>query len=710
MFYLAVITVVPLVALQSLSAEKLKQEQITKVAVKKKGKTMCNRLAAEKSPYLLQHKDNPVCWYPWGQEAFKRAREENKPIFLSIGYSTCYWCHVMEKDSFEKEDIAELLNKNFISIKVDREERPDIDQIYMDVVVGLTGHGGWPMSVFLTPEREPFWGGTFFPHDQFKEILTALSRAWREEQHKVTSSASKIVQSLRAAAEASVPEQPVSDQILIDALSAMEKTFDPHYGGFGSRPKFPPSDKLMLLLRLYRRGAGESALNMATKTLNAMAAGGIYDHLGGGFHRYATDARWLVPHFEKMLYDNALLSMAYLEAYQLTGNKNYELVVRETLDYVLREMSAPEGGFYSAQDAGEVGKEGEYYTWTYSELKSLLTTEQLKALSDTYQISKEGNFEDGKIILALREPASNWADKYSGELLGALKVLRKERSRRRPPHKDDKILTGWNGLMISAMTRAYRVFSDSRYLNAARDAATLILNKMESKSGLLRRYRDGDARFAATAEDYAYMIQGLLDLYQSDFDIRWYRAAVKLQNEFDARLWDTKAGGYFSGDSDDLIVRKKEFSDGATPSANSVALLNLLKLYALSFDQNFKKRADKLVKVLSGRVATYPAAYPAALVAFDYFLDRSKEVVLVKGKSEKEFKETLAGLREIYNPNCVLAAAGSGITAVPVGEKRPPLGGKTTIYVCENNLCKLPVTDLKQAKKLISDYSAIKAR
>ncbi|MBI2082608.1 MAG: thioredoxin domain-containing protein [Deltaproteobacteria bacterium] len=601
-----------------------------------------NHLGQEKSPYLLQHKDNPVHWYAWGDEAFAAARAENKPIFLSIGYSTCYWCHMMEKDSFEKQEVADLLNQYFISIKVDREEHPDVDQIYMDAVVGMTGRGGWPMSVFLTPDLKPFFGGTFFWKDQFMELLNRIHSTWSQEPKKIFGAAEEIMRFLEEKNQAGLPGQ-VNLDLLKSAFHQFEQSFDETHGGFGMAPKFPPSMGISLLLRIHRRTGNQQALQMATKTLDAMAHSGIYDKIGGGFHRYATREDWNEPHYEKMLYDNALLTTTYLEGYQVTQNKLYSEIVGQTLDYVLREMTDPEGGFYSAQDAGEVGKEGEYY-----------------------HLNKE------------------------------------ERAKHEPPHKDDKILTSWNGLMIAAMAKGYQALGDEKYLKAAQKAARFIEKNLYKNRELLRRYREGEAKLKGTLEDYAFLIHGLLALYESDFDPKWLQWAKELQSQQDKLLWDDKDGGYFMiPEGTELIVRKKEFHDGAIPSGNSIAALNLLRLHDLLLEQDYRKKADALFSAALSPLSQYPAGHGQLLQALDYRLDRSKEIAVIGEKGDPRLDEIRRYLHQTFLPNAVYAMGDAGL---PLLEGKTMIDGKTTVYVCEGFTCKKPTTDLEEAKRLIEGF------
>ncbi|MDP2600245.1 MAG: thioredoxin domain-containing protein [Deltaproteobacteria bacterium] len=514
-----------------------------------------NRLAKEKSPYLLQHQHNPVEWYPWGEEAFQAAHHQNKPIFLSIGYSTCYWCHMMEKDSFELAEVADVLNQNFISIKVDREEHPDIDQIYMDAVVSMTGQGGWPMSVFLAPDLKPFYGGTFFWRQQFVQLLNNISAVWKNEPEKILKSSQKITEQLLKMSP-SPPVGPACRQagrVRERGFDQLRENFDPIHGGFGQAPKFPHSMDLNLLLHIHKKTGNAEALEMAKKTLTAMANGEIYDKVGGGFHRYATREDWSEPHYEKMLYDNALLAMTYLEA-------GYKTIAQETLDYVLRDMSDPQGGFYSAQDAGEVGKEGEYYHWTEK------TIEEERAA----------------------------------------------RTKRKPPHKDDKILTSWNGLMIAAMAKGAKILGEDKYLKAAQNAADFIRSKLYKDHQLLRRFRDGEAKYSGTLDDYAFLIFGLLELGE----IEW---AKELQKNQDDLFWDEKEGGYFFTGKEEphVIIRKKEYNDGALPSGNAVAAGNLLQLFKTTCEEQYREKLETLLQNAKGRAFTYPAGFASLLIADD---------------------------------------------------------------------------------------------
>lgn len=672
----------------------------------KKGENTLNRLQFEKSPYLLQHKSNPVNWYPWGEEAFRAAKSQDKPIFLSIGYSTCYWCHMMEKDSFEREDVAKLLNDNFIAIKVDREERPDIDKIYMDVVTGMTGHGGWPMSVFLTPDRKPFYGGTFFWRQQFMEVLQGLSRAWKEDRENMSQTAEKVIAFLKDRAKEEATKVELEESILKGALQAATSDFDEQNGGFGSAPKFPPAERLRLLMRIYRRTSSAKALEIVTHTLDKMAYGGIYDHLAGGFHRYSTDAKWLVPHFEKMLYDNALLAFTYLEGFQLTHRQIYSDVAGETLDYILNRMTSEEGGFYSAEDAGEVDKEGEYYVWKESDLRQLLAGDEFKLLADYYNITKDGNFEEKTNILSLKAFAK-WQDRKQSALSGVEKKLLAIRDKRKSPHLDDKVLTAWNALVIHSLARGYLVLGEKRYYDAARKAALFIKEKLYDGKRLHRRYRDAEVRYAGYVDDYAFLIQALIELYAADGDAKWYNWALDLQSLQDRLFWDDKRGGYFYADSSDsfLVVRQKEFADNALPSGNGISAINLLKLYSLTYEKKYLDRANTLLSLVSAKVQRYPQAFSSMLIALDYMSDLHKELVVVSREGDKKADFLRTFFFKAYLPNKIFASGRPAkledTSVPPLFRGKPLMEDKATIYVCENGHCKLPTTDEKSAMELL---------
>ena len=650
-----------------------------------------NRLIREKSPYLLQHKDNPVDWYPWGEEAFEVARRDEKPIFLSIGYSTCYWCHVMEKDSFETAEVAQVLNEYFVSIKVDREERPDLEQIYMDAVVGLTGHGGWPMTVFLTPDKKPFWGGTFFYRKQFLEILGKLHAVWRDERSRILSAADGITAAL---AERVIPsagsDAPLSLEIFERAVRRFEESFDDTDGGFGGAPKFPPSQQLRFLLRDYHRSGRGESLAMVETTLDRMMRGGIYDHLGGGFSRYATDARWIVPHFEKMLYDNALLAVTYLEAFQVTKKSEYRVIVDEILGYVGSVLSSPEGGFFSAEDAGEVGKEGEFYVFSPDELTTFLSGEEYALAERVLGLSDVGNFEHGATILNVPR-GIDWSER-DADLARALRAkLLALRSTRPRPHLDDKVLTSWNGMMITAFARAGTVLGEPRYLERAKVAAEFIESKLLRDDVLLHRYRDGEGAIEGTLDDYAFFIEALLSLYVAASDPHWVHLAVRLQAKQDDLLFDREGGGYFYSAAPDLLLRKKEVLDGATPAANSVAADNLVRLFELTGESRYLERAQATVGPLGPVFERHPSAVPRALLVVDALLGPRTTVVVVPAADGQGARLHEEARRE-YLPR-VLVVAASGFEEPAIVQGKKCYGDTSTVYRCTDKGCSAPVVD-----------------
>jgi len=664
-----------------------------------------NRLIFEASPYLLQHAHNPVNWYAWGPEALEAAKAEGKTILLSIGYSTCYWCHVMEEESYENERVAEVLNRDFIAIKVDREERPDLDKIHMDAVVAIRGHGGWPLNVFLTPNLEPFWGGSYFQKEQFLDILGQIRTAWEKEPEKIVQSGSQLSQYLETQNQLLKGVEVLDEMVLKAAYDSLASSFDDEFGGFGWAPKFPPSMRLQLLLRIARRTGEPVALEMAEKTLDHMARGGIYDHLGGGFHRYSTDERWLVPHFEKMLYDNASLAWTYLEAYQVSGKAMYSRVAREILDYVLKEMTHPGGGFYSAQDAGEVGEEGAFYVWHTSELREFLSPQEFALFEKVYGLSEPNNFEDGTHILNLQDEY-DWTIKANPLIRSAHHKLLAARQARPSPLKDDKILTAWNGLMIAAMAKANQVLGEARFLDAARRAAQFLKQNLMSDRGLLRRYRDGEATFDGYLDDYAYLISGLLTLYETDFDLSWIDWARELQTKQDELLWNEQLGAYyFSRAGDPHLIRSSvDFVDGARPNSNAVSALNLLKLFALTFHAPYQEKAKTLLIANGGNLSRQPGAFAQTLIALDYHLDRSKEIAVIGASNNADTQAVLSWLRSSFNPNKTLGAGRPEQSdTLALLARKPMIEGKTTVYVCEDTICNLPTADLKQVQRLVSD-------
>jgi len=664
-----------------------------------------NRLIFEASPYLLQHAHNPVNWYAWGPEALEIAKAEGKIILLSIGYSTCYWCHVMEEESYENERIAEVLNHDFIAIKVDREERPDLDKIHMDAVVAIRGHGGWPLNVFLTPDLEPFWGGSYFQKEQFLDILGQIRTAWEREPEKIEQSGSQLSQYLKTQNQLVKGSVVLDEKVLKAAYDSLASSFEVEFGGFGWAPKFPPSMRLQLLLRIAHRTKEPIALEMVEKTLDHMARGGIYDHLGGGFHRNSTDERWLVPHFEKMLYDNASLAWTYLEAYQVSGKTIYSSIARETLDYVLKEMTHAGGGFYSAQDAGEVGEEGAFYVWHTSELSKLLTAQEFTLFEKVYGLGEPNNFEDDAYILNLQDEYG-WEIKANPLIRSAHHKLLAARQARPSPLKDDKILTAWNGLMIAAMSKANQVLGEARYLEAAQRAAWFLKQNLVSDRGLLRRYRDGEATFDGYLDDYAYLISGLLTLYETDFDLSWIDWARELQAKQDQLLWNEQLGAYYFSRAGDphLIRRSVDFVDGARPNSNAVSALNLLRLFALTFHAPYQEKAKALLAANGGNLAHHPGAFAQTLIALDHHLDRSKEIAVIGANNDADTQAVLSWVRSNFNPNKTLGVGRPEQSdTLALLARKPMIDGKTTVYVCEDTICKLPTADLEQIKRLVSD-------
>ncbi|HUT30619.1 MAG TPA: thioredoxin domain-containing protein [Sedimentisphaerales bacterium] len=686
-----------------------------------KSHVFTNRLANEFSPYLLQHAHNPVEWYPWGDEAFQRAKREDKPIFLSIGYSTRHWCHVMERESFADERIAKIMNGHFVSIKVDREQRPDVDAVYMNAVQMMTGSGGWPLSVFLTPEGQPFYGGTYFPpsdiygRPSFERVLLTIADAWKNRREELVESAGRISGVL-----AGLGEQPAEGKLSVDVLknasSYFQQTFDGTYGGFGGAPKFPQASNLSMLLAYWRRTGDARALAMVEKTLDAMAKGGIYDHLGGGFHRYSTDARWLVPHFEKMLYDQALLSRVYIQAYQATGKEEYARTAREVFDYVLRDMTAPEGGFYSAEDADSEGKEGLFYVWTPKGIESVLDAEQAKVFAEYYGVTEEGNFEDNKTILNVTRTPEQLAKQLEKDATEIERIIGEGRSKllahrakRIRPHRDDKVIAGWNGLMISAMASGGAVLSEQKYIAAAEKAADFVLGKLRRDGRLMRYYRDGKVAGPGFLDDYAFVIMGLLDLYEATFDARWLAEARGLAEQMTEQFGDNEAGGFFlaAKDAEPLIVRNKPGYDGAVPSGNSIAALVLLKLGSLTMEREFTERGERVLNAFSAQMAQSPASLTAMLVALDFSLGPTQEIVIAGDPGQADTKEMLKTVRSRFLPRAVVLLHPAGEAGASIEEQVPflkaqvTIGGKATAYVCENYVCRKPVGSVAELQGLL---------
>jgi uncharacterized protein YyaL (SSP411 family) len=674
-----------------------------------------NRLILESSPYLLQHAHNPVSWYPWGEEAFARARREGKPIFLSIGYSTCHWCHVMEGESFEDEEIAATLNQRYVAIKVDREERPDVDAVYMSAVQALTGGGGWPMSVWLTPERTPFFGGTYFPPRDgvrgaargFLTLLGELADLYRADPSRLQEQAQGLVAAVRGELEGRAPaplastgqSAPLEASVIPAVVHHLKRSFDSANGGLARAPKFPSSLPLRLLLRYHRRSGDAEALQMAALTLEKMAAGGMYDQIGGGFHRYATDVAWLVPHFEKMLYDNALLATAYLEAHQVTGRKDFARVVRETLDYVLGEMTAPSGAFHSATDADSEGEEGRFFVWTEPEIRAVLGGgRNATRFIDYYGVTSAGNFE-GRNILHVPRPSE--AERAA---LGAARAaMLAARARRIAPLRDEKVVAAWNGLMISAFASAGRVLDESRYAAAAARAADVLLTRMRPGGRLARSAKDGRTGPPGFLEDQAFVAAGLLDLYEASFDPRWLREALALAAETERLFADPERGGWFAtaADHEQLLARERPSHDGATPSGTSVALLNALRIAAFTDDETWRAIADRALGALRPTLEERPLALTEALLALDLRTDAIRQVAIVwpEQAGPPAAAPLLAVVRRTFLPSRALAGGAEGkeigalgATVSFVAEKRA-LGGRATAYVCERGRCELPTGD-----------------
>lgn len=677
-----------------------------------------NRLIHEKSPYLLQHAHNPVDWFPWGEAAFEKARAENKPVFISIGYSTCHWCHVMERESFENEDTAKLLNDGFVCVKVDREERPDVDQIYMNAVMLLAGQGGWPLNLFLTPDLKPFYGGTYFAPDGrygrpgFPAVLQDVARMWKDRPEQVEKAGAQLAGFIAKGQTAPPTMGSLDESLLTQVGKTARASFDSQDGGFRSAPKFPPSMLLGLLLRLHAHTGEADLLAMVTTTLDKMAQGGIYDQIGGGFARYSTDDEWLVPHFEKMLYDNALLSRAYLEAYQVTGEAEYARVARETFTYLLRDMRSPEGGFYSAEDADSEGEEGKFYVWTPEEIEAVLGPEDGRIFSQLYDVTPQGNWEEGKSIPRLRAdlPYSLEAVGKDGDWWKAAqaKMLR-ARAKRIRPHLDDKILTAWNSLLISSLAVGYQVLGEETYLKAAEKAADFLIKNLFENGRLLASYRAGPSHIQAYIDDYAFLQAALLDLYESTFDVSYLKKVLILESEMVRLFWDEKNGAFFFTGADQrdrarLLARPKEAYDGVIPSGNSTAALNYYRLSHLTGRKEFRGRADAILKCFSGALAQGGFNFPRMLQAFQFDFYGSAEIFVTGSRGESQ--EMLKAFWKHFLPGKVLAfAEESGLkhlaVLAPWVADRPALSGKPTAYICRDYACRLPVTDSREALKFL---------
>ncbi len=691
-----------------------------------------NRLANEKSPYLLQHAQNPVDWYPWGEEAFEKARKEDKPLFLSIGYSTCHWCHVMEKESFEDPEVARLMNDAFVSIKVDREERPDIDKLYMSVCQMMTGGGGWPLTILMTPDKKPFWAGTYIPKESrfgrlgMRDFVPRIKEMWLKNRDQVVSIAKDLITDLQwQLSTISGGDEDIGESTLKFAYELLEDRFDEGEGGFGQAPKFPTPHVLQFLLRYWKRTGKERALEMVEKTLQAMRRGGIYDHLGFGFHRYSTDPQWLLPHFEKMLYDQALLAMAYIEAYQATHNPEYKQTAQEIFSYVLRDMTSPEGGFYSAEDADSEGVEGKFYIWTEDEIRQILNQEDTDLVVQVFNLEKEGNFAEeatrektGANILHLRKSLTDIAADLQileSDLRIHLESIRQKlfevREKRVHPLKDDKILLDWNGLMIAALAKGAQVFGEYKYVEAAKNAVKFLLTTMRTHEGrLLHRYRDGEAAISANIDDYAFLIWGLLELYETTFEVNYLQTALELTKTAREHFWDEEASGFYftPDDVDHLLIRQKEIYDGATPSGNSVFVLNLLRLGRMTMNSEFEEEAARIGRTFSLTVNQGPASFTQLLVGIDFGLGPSYEVVIAGNSQAQDTQEMLQALRTHFLPNMVVLLNPteqelSDIFNVAEFIKHQiSRNGKATVYVCLDYVCNQPTTDIEKMLELLN--------
>ena len=677
-----------------------------------------NRLINEKSPYLLQHAYNPVDWYPWCDEAFERAKIEDKPIFLSIGYSTCHWCHVMEKESFEDEEVAKILNENFIPIKVDREERPDIDTVYMTICQAMTGHGGWPLTIIMTPDKKPFFAGTYIPkHSRYGrigliELLQKVVEIWKENKDKVISLAEQITSEIKEALEKVEKGNIIDETIFTLAYKELEENFDPEYGGFGEAPKFPTPHNLMFLLRYWKRTGNAKAIDMIEQTLKGMWLGGIYDQIGFGFHRYSTDRKWLVPHFEKMLYDQALISLACIETYQATGKEKYAVLCSEVFSYVIDNLTNTDGGFFSAEDADSEGEEGKFYLWEYSELEKILNQSELNFVIENFNIRKDGNYIDelkrsrtGKNIFHLSSELEGEKRKIWEGI--RLKLLQHRNNRIRPL-KDDKILTDWNGLTISSLAKGYLTFGVEDYIKIAEKSANFILKNMLTNDGkLLHRFRDGEAKINGHLDDYAFLAWGLIELYEATFKTKYLKKAIELTNKMIELFWDENNGGFFLSENEDVLFKQKEIYDGAIPSGNSVALLVLIKLSKITGRSDLNELTFKLVETFSGTVSKHPSAYTFFLSAFDFLIGPSFEIIIV-GKSSDDISKIQKLLNSKFIPNKILLYKPTDredeINLIaPFLTHYKEIDGKTAIYICTNYECKQPVTSVEEMMRLIDE-------
>ena len=692
---------------------------------------MPNRLADESSPYLLQHKDNPVSWQPWGEEAFEKARAEDKPLFVSIGYSTCHWCHVMGRESFEDEEVAEALNAAFVPVKVDREERPDVDSLYMSACQLMRKQGGWPLNVLLTPDGKPFHAETYLPKTArfgrmgLLELTERVRTLWQGEREKILDSADGLTDALRQMSAPRRAEAPLGADVLQTARDALADRFDAANGGFGSAPKFPAPHNLLFLLRHGQRTADADATAMVTQTLDAMRRGGVFDQLGYGFHRYSTDEHWLLPHFEKMGYDQALLAMAYTEGFQATGEARFRQTAEEIFEYVFRDLTNDEGAFFSAEDADSEGEEGIFYVWTTGEVREVLGEADAALVIDAFGLEEEGNYRDestgektGANVLhrdrsleAQAARADLDDDTFRERSEAARQKLLEHRGQRERPHRDDKVLTDWNGLMIATLAKAARAFDAPRYAEAAARAAGFLLNTLRDEEGrLLHRYRDGQAGIPARLDDYAFLSWGLTELYEATFDVKWLRAAVERADEMHDRFADEEAGGYFlvPNDGEQLLARQKPFQDAAMPSGNAGALLANLRLARLTGRSDFAERAQALLDAAAAQVRAQPSGFTGLLCGLMLAVGSSREIVVSGDPAGKDTQALLAVVRRAYVPNAVTLLRPPGeepeIAALaPFTEAQRPVEGEAAAYVCENHACQAPVTAPADLERLLAD-------
>jgi uncharacterized protein YyaL (SSP411 family) len=691
---------------------------------------MSNHLRNETSPYLRQHADNPVDWYPWGQDAFDKAQREDKPIFLSIGYSTCHWCHVMAHESFEHPEVAKLMNEAFVSIKVDREERPDIDSVYMKACQVMTGTGGWPLTVILTPDKKPFFATTYVPRESrfglegMMELVPHIRDIWAMRRGETLSLSDKVTTLLQQAPENTAGEEPGQATLKL-AHEQLAQSFDAEQGGFSRAPKFPTPTNLLFLLRYWKRSGDKTALDMVEKTLQGMRRGGIYDHVGFGFHRYSTDSEWLLPHFEKMLYDQALLAMAYIEAYQATGTEDYGKTAREIFTYVLRDMTGPEGGFFSAEDADSEGEEGKFYLWTQEQVREAVGDEDADFINRAFNIQKDGNFageangkKSGANILHLRKPLDEIASDlnlsrqdFDTRLKTARQKLFNYRAKRVHPLKDDKILTDWNGLMIAALAKGAQAFDEPEYAEVASRAADFILGNMRKADGRLwHRHRGEWTGVDANLDDYAFLVWGLIELYEATFDTSHLQYALELSDDMVRHFWDDAGGGLYlvPDDGERLLVRKKDIHDTALPSANSAAMLNLLRLGRMTGNSDLEERAAKIGRAFSVSVKESPAAYTQLMAALDFAIGPSYEVVVAGNPDAEDTRTMTRELRRRFLPNKVVLLNHSDrdvpeiVKLAEFTKNQSSIGGKATAYVCVNHSCKSPTTDVNKMFELLN--------